>query len=445
MLLHDIGEGPPDRRLRARLTVAMAHPATWGVGLTETVAGYVVLHDGHARNVTGRSCGMEARAGVTRRFRRAVQGRPRAARRLRRFAVMSAMHRRAASNLSPAGRGRTLAIHGEGTGEGGPCSNLHRSTPSPQPSPPRGEGGPSRSRPLLAFLSPVSRAARAEVDHAAIARAALQDVIRPGFAGLAESADALGGEIEALCREPSAESIEDAKNAFASAVAEWSKVEILRFGPILQDHRYERLFYWPDPKGLARVRSGTCSPSRMKRSQRWQHSPQKAWRCKACRRSNICSMATPRALAKAVATVRFVAPSPMPSRPTSRPFRRRCRGLGRGRTLGKSLSRTGPRRSRLSHPERSDARSLQDLLRRHRVRARSKARQDARRQARAGQAGLAALGRSGLTFQAWPAILRAAAPLRQGRPCPGGAAGIGGRRELDCLRSQPRRIGPARD
>jgi uncharacterized protein len=93
-------------------------------------------------------------------------------------------------------------------------------------------------------------AARAEVDHAAIARAALQDVIRPGFTALAESTDALGGKVEALCREPSAKSIEDAKSAFASAVAEWSKVEILRFGPIIQDRRYERLFYWPDPKGL---------------------------------------------------------------------------------------------------------------------------------------------------------------------------------------------------
>jgi predicted lipoprotein len=26
----------------------------------------------------------------------------------------------------------------------------------------------------------------------------------------------------------------------------------LRFGPIVTDHRYERLFYWPDPKGLGR-------------------------------------------------------------------------------------------------------------------------------------------------------------------------------------------------
>ena len=93
-------------------------------------------------------------------------------------------------------------------------------------------------------------AARAEVDHAAIARAALQDVIRPGFTALAERTDVLSGKIEALCREPSAKSIEDAKAVFVSAVPAWSHVEILRFGPIIADRRYERLFYWPDPKGL---------------------------------------------------------------------------------------------------------------------------------------------------------------------------------------------------
>ena len=74
--------------------------------------------------------------------------------------------------------------------------------------------------------------------------------IFPGFAALAESADALHGKAEALCEQPSAASLEDAKGAFGSAVAAWSKVEILRFGPITQDRRYERLFYWPDPKGI---------------------------------------------------------------------------------------------------------------------------------------------------------------------------------------------------
>jgi hypothetical protein len=27
-------------------------------------------------------------------------------------------------------------------------------------------------------------------------------------------------------------------------------MEIIRFGPIIEDHRFERLFFWPDPKGL---------------------------------------------------------------------------------------------------------------------------------------------------------------------------------------------------
>ena len=41
-----------------------------------------------------------------------------------------------------------------------------------------------------------------------------------------------------------------AEAAFAATVAAWSKVEPIRFGPVTQDHRYERIFYWPDPKGL---------------------------------------------------------------------------------------------------------------------------------------------------------------------------------------------------
>ena len=53
-----------------------------------------------------------------------------------------------------------------------------------------------------------------------------------------------------FCKEPSAAALQAAKDAFAGAVDAWSKVEIFRFGPITQDRRYERLFYWPDPKGI---------------------------------------------------------------------------------------------------------------------------------------------------------------------------------------------------
>jgi predicted lipoprotein len=93
-------------------------------------------------------------------------------------------------------------------------------------------------------------AAQGEADHAAIAQAALTEVIRPGYAAFAGAADDLQGKMDALCNDPSAPALDQAKQAFAATVAAWSKVEILRFGPVAQDHRFERLFFWPDPKGI---------------------------------------------------------------------------------------------------------------------------------------------------------------------------------------------------
>jgi uncharacterized protein len=111
---------------------------------------------------------------------------------------------------------------------------------------------------VITVLCMAALPARAEADHAALARAALQNVIRPGYLALAKAADALKDKTEALCEKPSAASLEAAKEAFVAAVDAWSQVEIFRFGPIIQDHRYERLFYWPDPKsiGLRQVQAG---------------------------------------------------------------------------------------------------------------------------------------------------------------------------------------------
>ncbi|HYH70007.1 MAG TPA: imelysin family protein, partial [Methyloceanibacter sp.] len=98
------------------------------------------------------------------------------------------------------------------------------------------------------LLSPAP--ARAEADQAAIAEAALTKVIRPGYAELTKATAALDKDVRSLCGQPSAAAMEKTKESFAEAVAVWSRVEILRFGPILQDRRYERIFYWPDPKGI---------------------------------------------------------------------------------------------------------------------------------------------------------------------------------------------------
>jgi uncharacterized protein len=97
-----------------------------------------------------------------------------------------------------------------------------------------------------AVLPLCTSTAYAEVDHGAIARASLAEVIRPGYAALATTTGALKDKMGALCKQPSADALDRAKSAFADAVDAWSKVEILRFGPVTRDQRYERLY----PKGI---------------------------------------------------------------------------------------------------------------------------------------------------------------------------------------------------
>jgi predicted lipoprotein len=105
---------------------------------------------------------------------------------------------------------------------------------------------------VLAFvlLSSSTIAAHADADHAAIAKASLEQYIRPGYAQFAESTDALKQSVAALCEKPSAAALKDTEKTFAAAVEAWSIVEPIRFGPVAQEHRFERIFYWPDPKGL---------------------------------------------------------------------------------------------------------------------------------------------------------------------------------------------------
>jgi hypothetical protein len=100
------------------------------------------------------------------------------------------------------------------------------------------------------FLCIGAQTAHAETDHTAIAQDALTKVIRPGYNDFETKAGALKEKTETLCAKPSEAALEAAKVAFAAAVESWSKVEIFRFGPVNQAHRYERLFFWPDPKGI---------------------------------------------------------------------------------------------------------------------------------------------------------------------------------------------------
>jgi predicted lipoprotein len=106
-----------------------------------------------------------------------------------------------------------------------------------------------RALAIAIFVAGVTPA-HADADHAAIATASLEQYIRPGYAQFAQGTDALKQSVAALCGKPSAAALKDTQKAFAATVESWSIVEPIRFGPVAQEHRFERIFYWPDPKGL---------------------------------------------------------------------------------------------------------------------------------------------------------------------------------------------------
>jgi predicted lipoprotein len=74
---------------------------------------------------------------------------------------------------------------------------------------------------------------------------------RPALAALGGAAGETEAVIGALCEEPSQAALKTARETFGTLVAAWGRVTVLRFGPLADEHRFERIFFWPDPRGIA--------------------------------------------------------------------------------------------------------------------------------------------------------------------------------------------------
>ncbi len=112
----------------------------------------------------------------------------------------------------------------------------------------------ARAFALLLSLSAGAPALAAETatPFATIADKAITDVIRPGYDRLDEA----GGDMEVamgeLCAHPGEARLDAARDRFSHLVEAWSRIELIRFGPVREDYRYEKILYWPDRKGLGR-------------------------------------------------------------------------------------------------------------------------------------------------------------------------------------------------
>lgn len=79
----------------------------------------------------------------------------------------------------------------------------------------------------------------------------VDEVIVPGYDALKQSADAMTAAMNKLCMTNDQGSYDGARKAFAGLVSAWSRIEVLRDGPVLENNTFERILFFPDRKGLA--------------------------------------------------------------------------------------------------------------------------------------------------------------------------------------------------
>ncbi len=102
---------------------------------------------------------------------------------------------------------------------------------------------------VAAALAPVSVSAQALTARQA-AKNTVEHYFRPGYRALLTHARGSESRMQMLCASPDANHLRAARAAFGDLVAAWSRIEMVRFGPVIEDNRLERILFWPDRRGI---------------------------------------------------------------------------------------------------------------------------------------------------------------------------------------------------
>ncbi|MGD9914013.1 MAG: imelysin family protein [Rhizobiaceae bacterium] len=81
-------------------------------------------------------------------------------------------------------------------------------------------------------------------------RHVIDGYVIPAYADFNEAVRDTREAMEQLCADPSYGGAERARQGFKALVETWSAAEPIRFGPITEDNRLERILFWPDRKGI---------------------------------------------------------------------------------------------------------------------------------------------------------------------------------------------------
>ncbi|HWK34255.1 MAG TPA: imelysin family protein [Hyphomicrobium sp.] len=83
----------------------------------------------------------------------------------------------------------------------------------------------------------------------ALNKRVIDKYVLPRFTRLAEASGGLTRELVRTC-DGDAGALAASRKKFAAAALAWAEVEFLRFGPMAEIGRAERLYFWPDPRGV---------------------------------------------------------------------------------------------------------------------------------------------------------------------------------------------------
>jgi uncharacterized protein len=103
----------------------------------------------------------------------------------------------------------------------------------------------------LAFATSLAVPVHAAEDseYAVVVENAVSGYIVPAFSDLLDATGELGPAMSDLCLFPWSDERSFVAGAFASTVTAWAAVDFLRFGPMMEDGRYERFAFFPDVHG----------------------------------------------------------------------------------------------------------------------------------------------------------------------------------------------------
>lgn len=89
--------------------------------------------------------------------------------------------------------------------------------------------------------------------HGTMVRDTIDTFILPRIEGFAQSTGQLTSSVAAVCNANGEEAARNAaaQKAFRDTVKSWGGLDFVRFGPATREHRLERIFFWPDPRGFA--------------------------------------------------------------------------------------------------------------------------------------------------------------------------------------------------